>query len=394
MGWDAGMFFTKEIDVFGTTLKTFRCCFSKPQWNHFNTYMHGLLLGERGEKNIQDIAGNQLQGRHQSSLNRFLTRHKWKVRRLNALRLQHALSHCSGGVLVLDDTIIEKSGKHMDGVGYLFDHCKGKSVRCHDIVSTFYHNTDGVHVPLYFTPYVKEEYAPGLDIWFKTKIQIALDLLRKSLSHIIPEVVVFDAWYMSKELVDFIGCRGLSWVSSAKSNRLVQVDDTWISVSRYAKDLSKQSFERIDKTLDEQRFKWSYETTVVMKNIGLVKLVILRQRRNSKTFTFLVSNNTDLDGLQVLEYYKKRWAIEVFYRDCKQHLGMGEYQVRRLDAVVIHLHLVVLAYTLLKNAWCSPYLNILLNGVRAVGSVCKRLKRWVFHQLAGRLKEQRGALSM
>jgi hypothetical protein len=386
------MFFTKERDVFGTTLGSYRDCFSKPQWNHFNTYMHGLLLGERGEKNIQDIADNQLQGRHQSSLNRFLTRPKWDVRRVNALRLKQSLSNRKGGVLIMDDTIIEKSGRQMDGVGFLFDHSRGKSIRCHDVVSTFYHMGE-MQVPLYFTPYVKEEHAAGLDIWFKTKIQIALDLLRKSLLQITPEVVVFDAWYMSKELVDFVHCRGLSWVSQAKCNRLVPVDDTWISVRRYAKDLSKQSFKRINKTLDEQRFKWMYEISLVMKNIGLVKLIILRERRNSKTCTFLVSNNTELDGLQVLEYYKKRWAIEVFYRDCKQHLGMGEYQVRRLDAVVIHLHLVVLAYTLLKNAWCNPILTALLNGVRAVGSVCKRLKRWVFNQLSGRLKEQRGALS-
>ena len=54
----------------------------------------------------------------------------------------------------------------------------------------------------------------GLDMWFKTKIQIALDLLRKSLLQITPEVVVFDAWYMSKVLVDVVNSRGLVWVSS------------------------------------------------------------------------------------------------------------------------------------------------------------------------------------
>lgn len=387
------MFFTKDIDILGTTLRNYRCCFSKPQWNHFNTYLHGLLLGEKGEKNIQDIADNQLQGRHQSSLNRFLTQHKWNVRRVNALRLRQSLPYSKDGVLIVDDTIIEKSGKQMDGVGFLFDHCKGKSVRCHDIVSTFYHHRE-MHVPLYFTPYVKEEHTTGLDIWFKTKIQIALDLLRKSLMQVSPEVVVFDAWYMSKELVDFVNGRGLVWVSQAKSNRLIQVDDgSWISVNVFARGLSKQVFNRIDKVVDERRFKWIYETTLMMKHVGMVKMVVLRQRKNSKTFNFLVSNNTALDGLQILEYYKKRWAIEVFHRDCKQHLGMGEYQVRRLDAVVIHLHLVVLAYTLLKNAWCNPLLTIIFGVVRAIGSICKRLKRWVFDQLIGKLKEQRTALS-
>jgi SRSO17 transposase len=387
------MFFTKHIDIFDTTLNRYRICFSKPQWNHFNTYLHGLLLGERGEKNIQDIAGNLLNGRHQSSLNRFLTRHRWNVRRLNALRLQQALSQRKGGVLIVDDTIIEKSGGHMDGVGFLFDHCKGKNVRCHDIVSTFYH-TGNLHIPLYLTPYVKKEHATDMDIWFKTKIQLALDLLRRSLMQISPDVVVFDAWYMSKELVDFVSSRGLLWVSSAKGNRLIRVDGTWISVHAFAKRLSKGAFTRINTMVDEQRFKWIYESTVVMKNIGLVKLVILRVRRNSKTYTFLVSNGREVEGLQVLEYYKKRWCIEVFYRDCKQHLGMGEYQVRRLDAVVIHLHLVVLAYTLLKNAWCNPFLNRLVNGVRAIGSACKKLKRWVFNQLLRNLKELENALSI
>ncbi len=47
----------------------------------------------------------------------------------------------------------------------------------------------------------------------------------------------------------------------------------------------------------------------------------------------------------------------MFYRDCKQHFGMGEYQTRKLAAVVKHLHLVFLVYTLLKNVWYSPVLE-------------------------------------
>ena len=60
------------------------------------------------------------------------------------------------------------------------------------------------------------------------------------------------------------------------------------------------------KKIGEQRFKWFYEITIVMKNVGRVKLVIPREIKNSKTFTFLVCNDTSLDGMQVLEYYKKQ----------------------------------------------------------------------------------------
>ncbi len=385
------MLFTQEINVLGDKLEIYRDCFSKPQWSHFKTYMNGLLLGEKSEKNIQDIASNSIDGKHQSSLNRFITRHKWDERRLNALRLNENILNRCGGVVIVDDTIIEKTGKDMDGVGYLYDHSKGKSVLCHDIVSTFYRNGEQ-RIPLFFNPYIKKEVAEKTGVWFKTKNQIALDLLRMSLIQVHPEAVVFDEWYMCKDMLEFCNNRGLTWVSQAKNNRLIQLGEDWIQLGIYAKSLQKKMFKRINKKIGERRFKWFYETSVVMKNVGLVKLVILRERKNSKTFTFFVSNNISLDGMQILEYYKKRWSIEVFHRDCKQHLGMGEYQARKLDAVVIHLHLVFLAYTLLKNASCNLFLSSILIGIKAIGSACKKLKRWVFSQLLTGFKEHKNAL--
>ena len=382
------MFFTKDTNLFGARLNVFRKCFSKPQWTHFKTYLHGLLLSEKGEKNIEDIASNILDGKHQSSLNRFLSRRKWDVRKMNAIRLKENIDNRKGGVIALDDMLIEKSGKHMDGVGYLKDHCSGKNVLCHDIVSTFYQNGKQ-HVPLYVQPYVKKDVADQLDIWFKTKIQIAVDLLRLSLVQVDPEAIVFDSWYMAKEILDFLSSRRLTWVSKAKNNRLIFVDEKWVSLKWYAKHLSKKSFTRINKIVDEKRYKWFFETTLTMKNVGKVKLVVLRMRKNSKSFSFLASNNIKLNGLQVLIYYKKRWSIEVFHRDCKQHLGIGEYQARKLDAVVIHLHLVFLAYTLLKNAWSNPFLNSMLKGIQSIGSACKKLKRWVLNELMNNYKEQK-----
>ena len=372
------------MDTFSTALKAYRPCFSKPQWNHFNTYLTGLLLGEKGEKNIQDIAGNLLDGGHQSSLNRFITKHRWNLRQVNAIRLRECLHERTGGILSLDDTLIEKTGKTMAGVGYLYDSSKKKNILCHDIVSTFYRGSCAEQLPLYFEPYVKKEIAETTGVWFRTKIQITLDLLRQSLSQVTPVAIVFDEWYMSQEVTEFIASRGLTWVSQAKTNRCILFDEAWVGLATYARTLSVQVFTRVNTEVDEHRFKWFYETTVMMKNVGKVKLVVLKQRKNSRRYTFLVSNNTFLDGMRVLEYYKKRWAIEVFHRDCKQHLGLGEHQLRKLDAVVIHLHLVFLVYTLLKNVGSNPVLATIVTGTKSIGSACQRLKRWVFERSKGR----------
>ena len=83
-------------------------------------------------------------------------------RRLNNIRLRENLKGIEeGGVLILDDTLIEKTGKSMDGVGYLHDPSKKKSILCHDIVSTLYINGNR-RVPLYFNPYLKKEVAEEL----------------------------------------------------------------------------------------------------------------------------------------------------------------------------------------------------------------------------------------
>ncbi|MBU1940649.1 MAG: transposase [Candidatus Thermoplasmatota archaeon] len=49
------MFFTKEVNTFCNTLDVYRSCFTKPQWKHFNTYLTGLLLGEKGEKTSRTL---------------------------------------------------------------------------------------------------------------------------------------------------------------------------------------------------------------------------------------------------------------------------------------------------------------------------------------------------
>jgi hypothetical protein len=56
------MFFKINLNIFGYALTAFRQCLTKPQWKHFLTYILGLLLSEKGEKNIQDISDNLLEG--------------------------------------------------------------------------------------------------------------------------------------------------------------------------------------------------------------------------------------------------------------------------------------------------------------------------------------------
>lgn len=379
------MYLRRDADAVVGRLEAFRRCFSKPQWGHLNTYMSGLIYGEKGEKNIADIADNVIHGRDQSCLNRFITRSKWNVGLVNNIRHSEFIGKKNGGVLSLDDSVIEKWGKSIEGVNYLYDPVTKDSVLGHNIVSTFYSNGN-CNVPMHFDLYLRKETAENLGLWFKTRIQLGIELIEKALVRVIPEAIAFDAWYFCKELINYIASRGLTWVTKAKLNRLVLVDTKWCQLSKFWKTVPKDQFSRISMEIDEKKFRWYHETTVTMKNVGTVKIMLLKKRRNSRKCTVLVSNNLEISGLQILKYYKARWNIEVFYRDCKQHLGMGEYQTRKLAAVVKHLHLVFLAYTLLKNVWYSPVLEKILRGIKRIGTACKRLKRCLFETVTGSRK--------
>ena len=61
----------------------------------------------------------------------------------------------------------------------------------------------------------------------------------------------------------------------------------------------------------------------------------------------LLTNVAQLRHDTVARLYALRNWVEVFYREAKDDLGAGQYQVRHLEAIVRHWQLVFVAYSLL-----------------------------------------------
>ena len=160
-------------------LDGYRACFTKPQFRHFQNIIAGPMLNGKGEKNVMDIADNAVGGRSRSSLDHFLLRRKRSAEAVDRLRLDEHARGRHGGVLIIDDTIIEKSGRDMEGTGYLFDHAQHRSVWCHCSVTTLYSNGDE-RVPMHLEPYIKEEACASSGRRFRTKNELAVELVDSS----------------------------------------------------------------------------------------------------------------------------------------------------------------------------------------------------------------------
>jgi hypothetical protein len=63
--------------------------------------------------------------------------------------------------------------------------------------------------------------------------------------------------------------------------------------------------------------------------------------------------------VEVVELYSGRFAIELAFRDLKNHFGLGHYQARSVEAATRHVTLCLVAYTwsqlqLLTQRWPVP----------------------------------------
>jgi len=130
-------------------------------------------------------------------------------------------------------------------------------------------------------------------------------------------------------------------ISQLKSNSVVWVKETRTPVAQLASRSS--AFREVsiflygkNKSLKIAKF------TAVVKGLGLVAVVIVKEKR--KKTRYLVSTNFLLPALEVVKFYAHRWKIEQMIKDLKQRLGLGDYQIRNLQAIQRHVTLVLLSY--------------------------------------------------
>jgi len=79
-----------------------------------------------------------------------------------------------------------------------------------------------------------------------------------------------------------------------------------------------------------------------------LRVVFIRDQNNPDRWIGLASTDTEITPDRVCRIYAKRWAIEVFFKQAKQQLGLArEVQVRSYSACVAHTSIVFLRYMML-----------------------------------------------
>jgi len=294
--------------------------------------------------------------RDQSNANRFLTEGGWKrevleQRRVALLKQHPLLRPGKRGIIAIDDVLLEQTGKEMEGVGWLRDPSQGKDILCHCVVTSSY-NKLGQSYPLYLRSYFKEEVCESeegqaLGLEFRSKVALAIGIVQQVLVEDLAGVFVFDAWYLSQRLVSEIEGAERLWLSRLKGDRLVKWSKKgrkrWQAVENVAAQLPKKAYHKI---VVGGRVFWCYVAVLEVHKLKESKkvMVVWREEIGKGDPFFIVTNATWWDAKRMLSVHFGRWPIEEWHREGKQHEGLAEYQMRRLEGIESHWCLGACAY--------------------------------------------------
>ena len=150
-----------------------------------------------------------------------------------------------------------------------------------------------------------------------------------------------------------------------------------IGVSDFAETISKDNRKEFENPFGNRL--WYFTVTTTIPEIDhRVRLVIIWDSKNdSKPRKIIVSNRTNWEITRITGIYRNRWTgTETFHRDGKQELGMGDCQLRDGRGQTRHMHLVMLAYSLLITELDSNRsLKWSLTMPTTIGEACRSIMK-------------------
>lgn len=341
----------------------FRSLTTEFHWDHFE-YFRLLVLSIAvawGRRNVSNLYRHLDADTHRTRFNNFFVVARWdgaRCLRVKAGELLADLDLQTGDVvyLILDDSVSRKRGKQMEAVGYLHDPVSGRTVLGHQYVTAVI-KARGHVIPFGIRLYVKKEHAKkkgaqGVKVAFRKLTELAADLIREFVPPAgVKVVVLFDSYYLCPKVVAACREQGFHYVSVLKRNRNLWKNGRKLKAGSYGLRTYRRNPKQHLKNSGGNRKAHYYLVDAGWMDVGDLgpHHVVFSRKGQDPSILGIVTDDRRLTARGMVCAYSERWGIEVFFKDAKQLLGLGQYQNGSYAAAVTHLHLVCFAYALLTH---------------------------------------------
>lgn len=352
-------------------------------------YCVGLLLPlER--KSVEPMAAKTAPARtsakHQSLLH-FVGKGQWSDEKVLAKVREQVLPgierHGAIRAWIFDDTSFPKQGRHSVGVARQYCGQLGKQDNCQTVVSLSLAN-DYASLPVAHRLYLPQEWIDDAarrtkagvpeDIGFKTKPQIALDLIRWACAEGLPRgVVLMDAGYgVDATLRMAVSDLGLTYVAGVLPSTLAwkpgtrpepgegapkkgrRGDSDILSLKEIALSLKARAWHTVEWREGTCDVLWSrfarVRVHVAHRHLTADRhaeewlLIEWPGNEPEPTKYWLSTCEKGIAIEQLVDLAKLRWRIERDYQELKQEVGLGHYEGRGWRGFHHHITLSIAAY--------------------------------------------------
>ena len=344
----------------------------------FAIYAFGIL-GEGDRKSVEPIAGRACGDpaetkRMHDKLLHFLARAQWDDRAVRQTAAQYAVGALGEReevtTWIVDDTGFLKQGDHSVGVQRQYTGSAGKLTNCQLGVSLCL-ATDTLQVPIDFELYLPTKWTEDPkrrrevripdDVKFKTKPELALDMIERAAQAGIPgEIVLADSAYGdSSEFRDTVRMLGFDYAVGVKRGTKVvrarRDGRTWgraMSIEDLAKALKPKEYRRLtwrDGTRGKLssrfafvRVKTTHDDGVPLAQREIQWLVIEWPHSELAPGKFVLSTlPRRMAKKKLVRILKERWRTERMYEDLKNELGLDHFEGRSFPGWHHHVSVVL-----------------------------------------------------
>ena len=96
-------------------------------------------------------------------------------------------------------------------------------------------------------------------------------------------------------------------------------------------------------------------TIAYLRYVGQVQVVCSEPRKRPEgRRKYFACNDLKVTARQIMLAYRLRWAVEIFHKNVKQHLGFEDVATSGFASVMSHVHWVYCAYILRPRSWDRP----------------------------------------
>jgi Transposase DDE domain len=259
-------------------------------------------------------------------------------------------------------------------------------------------------IPLRPIPFYSQRYCREHKLEYRTEHDLVVEYIQKlQLEEYIGSydprevVVLTDSGYDNKKIQNAIAAKQWHFIIALGKTRSVQSamlslttpkSKQWSHIATFFRNhrwLKWQTIRIPTNGTKRKRMEFRTRDTIgYLRYVGQVQLVCSEPRRRPEgRRKYLACNDMRVTARQIILGYRLRWAIELFHKTVKQHLGFEDVATSGFDSVMSHVHWVYCAYILLSMS--PPGVSA---GAQSLGDKQRQLQQRLENQEKRRVLQQ------